>query len=66
VTTATPPVEPGTITVREASRVLGIGLNTAYELARKGELPGVIKLGGRFVVSKAALNRLLDPDPERA
>jgi predicted DNA-binding transcriptional regulator AlpA len=41
---------------------LGIGLNTAYELARKGELPGVIKLGGRFVVSKAALNRLLDRD----
>ncbi len=63
MTTTATPVEPGTVTVREAARVLGIGLNTAYELARKGELPGVIRLGGRFVVSKAALHRLLECAP---
>lgn len=49
-----------TLTVAEAATMLGISRNLAYELARRGELPGTIKLGQkRLVVSKAAINRLL-------
>jgi excisionase family DNA binding protein len=56
---------PRTITVEEASRLLGIGRGHAYELARRGELPGVIRLGRRCVVSRAAIERVLDdPQPD--
>jgi len=48
-----------TYTVAEAARVLGISRGLAYRLAREGRLPGVIALGRRFVVSRAALERLL-------
>jgi excisionase family DNA binding protein len=54
--------EKRTVTVEEAAKALGIGRGHAYELARRGELPGVLKLGRRFVVSRAALDRALD-DP---
>lgn len=49
-----------TVTVPEAARELGISRAKAYELARLGELPGVIKLGHRYVVSRTALDRVLD------
>jgi len=48
-----------TLTVPEAAKLLGIGRNTAYSLARQGKLPGVIALGKRIVVSKAALEKVL-------
>ena len=44
-----------TFTVEEAAELLGIGRSLAYELARSGELPGCRKLGGRYIVSRAAL-----------
>ena len=44
-----------TYTVIEAGKLLGISKNTAYQLARSGELPGVRRLGRRFIVSKAEL-----------
>lgn len=44
-----------TFTIEEAANELGISRNLAYQLARKGELPGVRKLGGRYLVSKHAL-----------
>ena len=48
------------ITVPEAAAMLGISRNLAYELAKRGELPGIIKLGQkRLVVSKLAIQRLL-------
>ena len=53
------PVKPGpfqeTVTVMEAAGIIGISRRMAYELARKGELPGVRKLGSRYVVSKKLL-----------
>ena len=52
-------MEKLTLTVSEVAVALGISRNTAYELARRGELPGVIRLGKRLVVSKAAIERLL-------
>lgn len=49
-----------TYTVKEAADKLGISKNLAYDLARRGELPGVIKLGNkRLVVSKFKLDNLL-------
>ncbi|MDA8204258.1 MAG: helix-turn-helix domain-containing protein [Chloroflexi bacterium] len=47
-----------TLTVDEAAKVLGIGRNSAYEAVRRGDLP-VIRLGRRYVVPHAALERLL-------
>ena len=45
--------------------MLGISKNLAYSLARRGELPGVIQLGQkRMVVSRAAIERLLNGDSE--
>lgn len=49
-----------TLTVREAATMLGISRNLAYQLAREGKLPGVIKLGDkRLVVSRIQLENLL-------
>ena len=49
-----------TLSISEAATMLGISRNLAYELARQGELPGVIKLGQkRLVVSRIAIERLL-------
>ena len=47
--------EKQTFTVEEAAKILGVGRQTAYDLARKGELPGVRRLGRRFIVSKTEL-----------
>lgn len=44
-----------TLSVEQAAKALSIGRGLAYELARRGELPGVLRLGNRFVVGKAAL-----------
>ena len=53
---------PRTMSVEEAAAALGIGRTTAYELARRGELPGALRLGRRLVVSRTALDRLLAGD----
>jgi excisionase family DNA binding protein len=47
-----------TVTVPEAARLLGIGRNSAYEAAHRGELP-VVVIGKRLLVPVAALNRML-------
>jgi len=50
-----------TLSVEEASAMLGISRNLGYKLARQGKLPGVISIGEkRLIVSKAAIERLLD------
>jgi excisionase family DNA binding protein len=49
-----------TYTVPEAARLLGISRGQGYALARREELPGAIKLGGRTVVSRAVLDRVID------
>ena len=51
-------VERQTFTVEEAARILGLGRNTAYVAARRGELP-TIRIGKRFIVPRAALEKLL-------
>ena len=51
-------MERETLTVEEAAQRLGIGRGTAYEAAKRGEIP-TIRLGKRLVVPKAALERML-------
>jgi excisionase family DNA binding protein len=55
-------IGPATITVTSAAKLLGIGRQTAYELARQGKLPGALRLGNRIVVSRYALARFLEGD----
>jgi excisionase family DNA binding protein len=54
-----------TYSIPEACALLGISRNLGYDLARRGELPGLIRLGQkRLVVSKVAINRLLQGEGE--
>lgn len=48
-----------TVNIKTAAVMLGISKNLAYDLARRGELPGAIKLGKRIVVSRVQLENLL-------
>ena len=44
--------------VPEAGRLLGLSRQSAYEAARRGELP-TVRFGRRLIVPKVALERLL-------
>lgn len=57
--------DPFTLTVPEAGYLLGISRGSAYEAARRGELP-TIRLGRRLLVPRGALDRLLDIVPAPA
>ena len=46
------------ISVPEAGALLGISRNSAYEAARRGEIP-TIKIGKRILVPVIALERLI-------
>ena len=48
-----------TITVEEAGKLLGISRNSAFEAARRGEIP-TVRLGRRILVPRKALERLLE------
>ena len=54
-----PGVERATLSVVEAASIMGVSKNVAYEAARRGEIPS-IRLGGRILVPRAALERLLE------
>ena len=47
------------LSVPEAASLLGISRRLAYELAARGELP-VLRLGGRVLILRRPLERLLD------
>jgi excisionase family DNA binding protein len=55
--------ESATMKVEEAAAILGIGRQTAYNLANSGQLPGAIRLGRRWVVSRQSLDDLLAGRP---
>jgi hypothetical protein len=50
---------PPTVDVPTAGRILGIGRGSAYEAARRGEIPA-IRIGGRLVVPTVRLRRMLE------
>jgi excisionase family DNA binding protein len=43
--------DPYVVSVPEAAALLGISKDLAYDLARRGELPGAFQLGRRWRVS---------------
>jgi excisionase family DNA binding protein len=47
-----------TTTIEAAAKRLRIGRNQAYEAAQRGEIP-VIRIGRRYLVPTAALDRML-------
>jgi excisionase family DNA binding protein len=52
--------EPRTMEIPELAKMLGIPRSTAYELARRDQLPvPVLRLGRRRKVSRAAVEELL-------
>ena len=46
------------LTIQELSRITGRHVETLRRLARMGKLPGVYQIGRRWMISKAAANRL--------
>jgi excisionase family DNA binding protein len=51
-------VQRRALSIPEVAKVLGISRGAAYDAANDGSLP-TIKIGGRKLVSKAVLDRLL-------
>lgn len=49
-----------TLSIPQAAVCLGISASLCYQLARKNELPGVIRLGSRYVVSRYQLERYIN------
>jgi excisionase family DNA binding protein len=47
--------DPLVVTVPQAAELLGISKDLAYDLARRGELPGAVQLGRRWIVSLVRL-----------
>ena len=47
------------LSIEEAAKLLGISRTLGYQAARTGELP-TIKIGGRILVSRKAIERMLD------
>ncbi len=53
--------ERQTLNIEDVARRLGINRTTAYELARRDQLPiPTIRIGRRLVVSRSALDDLLN------
>ncbi len=51
-------IERKTYEVEEAGRLLGLGKNSAYRAIHNKQIPS-IRIGGRILVPKAAIDRLL-------
>jgi excisionase family DNA binding protein len=49
---------PVTLTIPQAAKRLGVSRNSAYQAARRGEIP-TIRIGKRILVPVAALERKL-------
>ncbi len=54
-----------TMKMREVAERLGIGINAAYEAARRGDIP-TLRLGKLILVPRAAFERLLAGEPKAA
>lgn len=56
-------IEHLTMSVEDAGKILNVSKPHAYKLAREGQMPGLIRLGRRLVVSRPALLRYLENVP---
>ena len=57
--------DPYVVSVPEAAELLGISKDLAYDLARRGELPGAIQLGRRWRVSLVKLRAAVHGPEDR-
>jgi excisionase family DNA binding protein len=58
------------MTITAAAKHLGIGRSTCYAMARRGELPGVLRVSGMLRVSRTRMstwiaNNAASPEPRR-
>jgi excisionase family DNA binding protein len=58
MTTPHVPVAPEVYTVEETAQILRLSRQSAYEAAKKGDIP-TVRVGRRLLVPRAALQRLL-------
>lgn len=47
-----------------AGRILGLGKTSTYELAHAGEIPGLVRLGRKWVVKRSKLERWLEGEED--
>jgi len=52
-----------TLSVEECAVILGISRGSAYSAAARGDLPGVLRIGRRLIVSRARLMAMLAEPP---
>ena len=54
------------MTIQEFARLTGRHVETLRRLARMGDLPGVYRLGGRWMIARASANKLrcIPPAPD--
>jgi excisionase family DNA binding protein len=57
--------DPNVISIPQAADRLGISKDLAYDLARRGQLPGAIHLGRRWRVSLVKLNQFVHGTEDR-
>jgi excisionase family DNA binding protein len=57
-----PDNERPTMSIPEAAKVLGIGVNGAYEAAKRGEIP-TIQIGKRILVLREPFKKMLAGGP---
>ena len=57
-----PDDERPTMSIPEAAKVLGIGVNGAYEAAKRGEIP-TIQIGKRILVLREPFKKMLAGGP---
>src|SRR5512132_1713427 len=48
-----------TLTVEQVGQILGIGRSASYQAIQRGDIPGVIRIGRRVLVSRHALAAML-------
>ena len=53
--------DPKTYTAGEAAALLGCSKNHIYALIARGELRGAIRLGRKVVISRQAIDEMLEP-----
>ena len=49
-----------TLSVPVAGKRLGLSRGASYDAAKRGDFPGLIKIGRRLMVSRVALERALE------
>ena len=56
------PIEPQVYTAREVGKIMKLGKNSVYLGMKTGDIPS-IKVNGRLLIPKAALDKMLSGEP---